>query len=185
MNIFLDDAIQTRKSRILSGRAWLLLPPIICVVLVMLLVNLINSLNEPSSQNATLSQIKSSDLSHGGLRLVIFLKEEIVHIQVSKDQTIKIASQELLAGNTEALDQYLEQSVRDLARSAVLSGGFLSDHIFVTLAVDEHLSYALLKPIIRSLGKAKLTRYGFEVQTATLTLSQRDNSDRDSHENEH
>lgn len=168
MNPVLRERFQIFRKRLQTAPVWAALPPLISAVLIILNIDVLSSLNPRHGQRAILSELPAEDPPGGGIRLTIHSDDEKVFIRTGTRQQFVYAKDDVLAGHVPELDAFLLDRTKDLARNAMLSLEYDPRFSYVTLAVDERLSYGLVKPIIRALAKAKLTKYGFEIRRPLL-----------------
>jgi hypothetical protein len=64
----------------------------------------------------------------------------------------------------QGLVEYLKATTREFVYSAAISGRVYGDQSLVILAVDQHLNFVHIRPILYALAEAKIARYAFETR---------------------
>ncbi|NRA65722.1 MAG: hypothetical protein HRU19_14630 [Pseudobacteriovorax sp.] len=153
------------KDRLEIPIQWYPFPAMIGFMLVMILGgHLLTDLNPRLGARVQVIPLESDRLPDGGIWLGVYEKDEEIHVITSDRKKFSWAQNSVDIENFEPLIRYLKLKTLEEAESTVIKMKSSAITSRAVIAVDQHLKYVHLRPILYSLAKANISRYGFETR---------------------
>jgi len=158
-------AILNMKERLNEPLYWYPFPAMIGFALVLILGgHLLTDLNPRLGARVDVIPFEATRHEDGGIWLGIYQKNQRIHVVTADRRKFSWPIEANVAQDIEPLITYLKKRVQKEVYGTALKMEPNLTKTTAVIAVDQHLRYGHLRPIIYALAEARISRYGFETR---------------------
>lgn len=158
-------ALQNMKERLNEPLYWYPIPAIISFALVLTLGgNLLTDLNPRLGSSIEVLPFEAPRNRDGGIWLGIYQENQRTIVITSERNVFSWPLGQASMKDLDPLVRYLNSRVEKEVYSTALTMEPNLTQVTAVLAVDQHLKYSHIRPVIYALASASISRYGFETR---------------------
>ena len=157
--------LDAMKDRLGEPLSWYPYPFLISFFLVLLFKgDLLSSLNPRLGNPTTTPVLSTPEEKEGAIWVSVTEIDQKIVLTTSDRKIFSWPKDDEYGANIGPFVEYLSNSILNMTLSAGLAKYVEPNKELVVLAVDEKLNFFHMRPILRALSEAKVSRYAFETR---------------------